>query len=178
MLYLSLGSQPVVSSILKDCNLNTNSTIFDNVGEYSYQSLLSNLKNKFINFFPHESDIRVYGGTINIVNGIPYNIIKDTRTNTLFYDVLPTGKILSTVYKGAKNRYERLASEFMHTIQNANSAIFIRQMLDDNDNDTPELSNTLKYVFPACKFYLKHRYAGLGSNKCYTYWKNELCRGM
>ena len=27
MLYLSLGSQPVVSSVLKDCNLNTNSTI-------------------------------------------------------------------------------------------------------------------------------------------------------
>ena len=24
MLYLSLGSQPVVSSVLKDCNLNTN----------------------------------------------------------------------------------------------------------------------------------------------------------
>ena len=114
---------------------------------------------------------------INIVNGIPYNIIKDTRTNTLFYDVLRWKKIKYDI-KSAMNRYDRLASEFMHTIQNTNSAIFIRQMLDDNDNDTPELSNTLMYVFPTCKFYLKHRYAGLESNKCYTYWKDELCKGM
>ena len=32
-------------------------------------------------------------------------------------------------------------------------------MMDDNDNDTIELSDTLKWVYPACKFYLKHRYA-------------------
>ena len=52
MLYLSLGSLAVVSSVLSDCALNKNITLLDNVGEYSYQSLLSNLKNKFINFFP------------------------------------------------------------------------------------------------------------------------------
>ena len=175
MLYLSLGSQPVVASVLKDCSLNTNNTLLDNVGEYSYESLLSDLNSQFGNFFPPESQIKIYGGTINIVNGTPYTIVKDKRNGTLFYDVLPIGKKLSTIYNGAKTKYERLAVDFTKTIQNTSSVIFIRQMVDDNDNDTIELSNTLKWVYPACKFYLKHRYAGMQPNKCYDYWKQELC---
>ena len=178
MRYLSLGSQPVVSSVLKDCTLNTNTTLFDNVGEYSFEALLINLNNNFNNFFPTESQIKVYGGAINIVNGTPYTIVKDKRNGTLFYDVLPIGKKLSTIYNGAKTKYERLAFDFVKTIQNTSSVIFIRQMIDDNDNDTIELLDTLKYVYPACKFYLKHRYAGIQPNKCYDYWKQELCGGI
>ena len=91
--------------------------------------------------------------------------------------MLPLGKKLSTIYSGAKIKYERLALDFTKTIQNTSSVIFIRQMMDDNDNDTIELSDTLKWVYPACKFYLKHRYAGMQPNKCYDYWKRELCHG-
>ena len=87
MIYISLGSQPVVASVLKDCSLNTNDTLLDNVGEYSYESLLSDLNSQFGNFFPPESQIKIYGGTINIVNGTPYTIVKDKRNGTLFYDV-------------------------------------------------------------------------------------------
>lgn len=175
MLYLSLGSQPVVSSVLKDCNLNTNSMLLDNVGEYSFETLIENLKNNFNNFFPPENQIKVYGGVVNIVNGTPYTIVKDERNGTLFCDVLPLGKKLSTVYNGAKIKYERLVADFIKTIQTASSTIFIRQMMDDNDNDTIELSDTLKWQYPACKFYLKHQYAGMHPKKCYTYWKSELC---
>jgi hypothetical protein len=178
MIYISLGSQPVVASVLKDCSLNTNDTLLDNVGEYSYESLLSDLNSQFGNFFPPESQIKIYGGTINIVNGTPYTIVKDKRNGTLFYDVLPVGKKLSTIYNIAKTKYERLVVDFTKTIQNTSLVIFIRQMMDDNDTDTIELSDTLKYVYPACKFYLKHRYAGMQANKCYDYWKTELCKGI
>ena len=136
MLYLSLGSQPVVSSVLKDCNLNKNSMLLDNVGEYSFETLIENLKNNFKNFFPYENQIKVYGGVVNIVNGTPYTIVKDERNGTLFYDVLPLGKKLSTIYNGAKTKYTRLTIDFTKTIQNTSSVIFIRQMLDDNDTDT------------------------------------------
>ena len=177
MIYLSLGSQPVVSSVLKDCSLNSKSMLFDNVGEYSFETLLINLRNNFKNFFPPENQIKVYGGVVNMINGTPYTIVKDMRNETLFYDVLPLGKKLSTIYNGAKTKYERLAVDFNKRIQNTSSVIFIRQMMDDNDNDTIELSDTLKYVYPAGKFYLKHRYAGMQPNKCYDYWKQELCSG-
>ena len=177
MNYLSLGSQPVVSSVLKDCYLNTRTMLLDNVGEYSFETLLINLRNNFKNFFPPENQIKVYGGVVNMINGTPYTIVKDMRNETLFYDVLPVGQKLSTIYNGAKTKYERLALDFIQTIQNASSAIFIRQMMDDNDTDTIELSDTLKWVYPACKFYLKHQYAGIQPNKCYDYWKQELCKG-
>ena len=127
MLYLSLGSQPVVSSVLKDCNLNTNSMLLDNVGEYSFETLIENLKNNFKNFFPSENQIKVYGGVVNIVNGTPYTIVKDERNGTLFYDVLPLGKKLSTIYNGAKTKYTRLAIDFTKTIQNTSSVIFLRR---------------------------------------------------
>ena len=178
MLYCSLGSQPVISSVLKDCNLNTNSMLFDNVGDLSYETLLWGLNNQFRNFFPAKDKIKIQNGAINLLGGNPYTIIKDERNGTLFYDVLPLGKKLSTIYNGAKTKYERLALDFTKTIQNTSSAIFIRQMMDDNDNDTIELSDTLKWVYPACKFYLKHRYAGIQPNKCYDYWKQELCGGI
>ena len=174
MLYCSLGSQPVVSSVLKDCNLNTSSTIFDNVGDLSFKTLLLCLNTQFKDFFPSENEIQIYGGIVNVINKIPYNIIRDKRNGTLFYDVLPVGKKLSTIYTGAKIKYERLALDFTKTIQNTSSAIFIRQMVDDNDNDTIELMDTLKWVYPNCKFYLKHRYAGIQLNKCYDYWKKDL----
>ena len=174
MLYCSLGSQPVVASVLKDCNLNKNSNIFDNIGDLSFETLKLCLTQQFKNFFPPENQIKIYGGVVNIINKTPYTIVKDQRNGTLFYDVLPIGKKLSTVYNGAKVRYERLALDFAKTIRNKSSAIFIRQMMDDNDNDTIELSDTLKWVYPTCKFYLKHQYAGLHPNKCYDYWKNEL----
>ena len=174
MIYLSLGSQPVVSSVLKDCALNTNSMLLDNVGDYSFETLTKNLKNNFNNFFPPENQIKVYGGVINIVNGTPYTIVKDQKNGTLFYDVLPVGKKLSTIYKGAKIKYDRLVADFIKTIQNAPSTIFIRQMMDDNDNDTIELTDTLRWIYPSCKFYLKHRYAGIQQNKCYDYWKKEV----
>ena len=177
MLYCSLGSQPVISSVLKDCSLNTNTMLFDNVGELSYETLLWCLNNQFRNFFPAKDKIKIQNGAINLLGGNPYTIIKDERNGTLFYDVLPLGKKLSTIYNGAKTKYERLALDFTKTIQNTSSAIFIRQMMDDNDNDTIELSDTLKWVYPACKFYLKHRYAGIQPNKCYDYWKQELCNG-
>lgn len=177
MNYLSLGSQPVVSSVLKDCSLNTRTMLLDNVGEYSFETLLINLRNNFKNFFPPENQIKVYGGVVNMINGTPYTIVKDMRNETLFYDVLPVGQKLSTIYNGAKTKYERLALDFIQTIQNASSAIFIRQMMDDNDTDTIELSDTLKWVYPACKFYLKHQYAGMQPNKCYDYWKQELYKG-
>ena len=45
-----LGSR-VVSSVLKDCNLNTNSTIFDNVGDLSFKTLLLCLNTQFKDFF-------------------------------------------------------------------------------------------------------------------------------
>ena len=178
MLYCSLGSQPVISSVLKDCSLNTNTMLFDNVGDLSYETLLWCLNNQFRNFFPAKDKIKIQNGAINLLGGNPYTIIKDERNGTLFYDVLPLGKKLSTIYNGAKTKYERLALDFTKTIQNTSSAIFIRQMMDDNDNDTIELSDTLKWVYPACKFYLKHRYAGIQPNKCYDYWKQELCGGI
>lgn len=178
VIYCSLGSQPVVSSVLKECALNTNSMLLDNVGEYSFETLITNLKSNFNNFFPNENQIKVYGGVVNVINGTAYTIVKDERNGTLFYDVLPIGKKLSTIYVGAKRKYEKLSLDFTKTIQNTPSVVFIRQMMDDNDNDTVELLDTLKWVYPACKFYLKHRYAGLQSNKCYDYWKSELCRGV
>ena len=176
MLYCSLGSQPVVASVLKDCNLNTNSNIFDNVGDLSFDTLKLCLTQQFKNFFPTEDQIKVYGGVVNIINKTPYTIVKDERNGTLFYDVLPLGKKLSTIYNGAKTKYERLALDFTKTIQNTSSVIFIRQMMDDNDNDTIELSDTLNWIYPSCKFYLKHRYAGIQPSKCYDYWKRELCK--
>ena len=178
MIYMSLGSQPVVSSVFKDCALNTNTTLFDNVGDLSYETLLWCLNNQFKDFFPPKDKIKVQNGAIKLLGGNAYTIIKDERNGTLFYDVLPLGKKLSTIYNGAKTKYERLALDFTKTIQNTSSAIFIRQMMDDNDNDTIELSDTLKWVYPACKFYLKHRYAGVQPNKCYDYWKSELCSGV
>ena len=84
MLYLSLGSQPVVSSVLKDCNLNTNSTIFDNVGDLSFKTLLLCLNTQFKDFFPPENQIKVYGGIVNVINNVPCNIIRDKRKETLF----------------------------------------------------------------------------------------------
>jgi hypothetical protein len=177
VIYVTLGSQPVVSSVLKDCSLNTNTMLFDNVGDLSYETLLWCLNNQFKDFFPAKDKIKIQNGAINLLNGNVYTIIKDERNGTLFYDVLPLGKKLSTIYNGAKTKYERLALDFTKTIQNTSSAIFIRQMMDDNDNDTIELSDTLKWVYPACKFYLKHRYAGIQPNKCYDYWKRELCGG-
>lgn len=177
MIYITLGSQPVVSSVLKDCSLNSRSMLLDNVGEYSFETLLINLKNNFKNFFPPENQIKVYGGVVTMINGTPYTIVKDIRNETLFYDVLPAGKKLNTIYNGAKIKYERRVVDFTKTIQNTSSAIFIRQMMDDNDTDTIELSDTLKWVYPACKFYLKHQYPGIQPNKCYDYWKQELCGG-
>ena len=176
MLYLSLGSQPVVSSILKDCNLNTNSTIFDNVGDLSFKTLLLCLNTQFKDFFPPENQIQIYGGNVNVINKVPYNIIRDKRNGTSFYDVLPVGKKLNIVYNGAKTRYAKLALEYTKTIQTNSSIIFVRQMLDDNENDTIELMNTLKYVYPSCRFFLKHRYAGIAESKCYLYWKSDLCK--
>ena len=178
MLYCSLGSQPVISSVLKDCSLNTNTMLFDNVGDLSYETLLWCLNNQFRNFFPAKDKIKIQNGAINLLGGNPYTIIKDERNGTLFYDVLPLGKKLSTIYNGAKTKYERLALDFTKTIQNTSSVICIRQMMDDNDNDTIELSDTLKWVYPACKFYLKHRYAGIQQKKCYDYWKRELGHGI
>jgi hypothetical protein len=177
MIYLSLGSQPIVSSVLKDCALNMNTTLFDNVGDLSYETLLLNLNNQFKDFFPAKDKIKVQNGVINLLNGNAYTIIKDERNGTLFYDVLPLGKKLDVIYNGAKTKYERLVLDFTKQIQNTSTAIFIRQMMDDNDNDTIELSDTLKWVYPSCKFYLKHRYAGNQPNKCYDYWKRELCGG-
>lgn len=177
MIYLSLGSQPVVSSVLKDCNLNTNPSIFDNVGDLSVDTLKLCITTQFKNFFPPENKIKIYDGVINALNGIPCKIVRDERNGTLFYDVLPIGKKVSTIYNNAKNKYENLAIDFTKTIQNASSAIFIRQMVDDTDNDTIELTNMLKYVYPTCKFYLKHRYAGVQESKCYDYWKRDLCKG-
>ena len=159
---------------MKDCALNTNTTLFDNVGDLSYETLLECLNNQFKDFFPKEGEIKVQDGVINIVNGNAYTVIKDERNGTLFCDVLPVGKRSSTLYKGAKIRYERLVADFTKTIQNTSSAIFIRQMMDDNDNDTIELTDTLKWVYPSCRFYLKHRYAGMQPKKCYEYWKKEL----
>ena len=72
MLYCSLGSQPVVSSVLKDCNLNTSSTIFDNVGDLSFKTLLLCLNTQFKDFFPSENEIQIYGGIVNVINKIPY----------------------------------------------------------------------------------------------------------
>ena len=40
MLYISLGSQPVVSSVLSDCALNKNITLLDNVGETNWKDEL------------------------------------------------------------------------------------------------------------------------------------------
>lgn len=177
MLYLSFGSQPVVSSVLKDCNLNTNSTIFDNVGDLSFKTLLLCLNTQFKDFFPPENQIQIYGGIVNVINKVPYYIIKDKRNGTLFYDVLPVEKKLSAVYNGAKIKYNRFAMDFTKTIQNTPSVIFIRQMVDDNENDTLELNNTINYVYPSCKFFVKHKYAGNEESKCFDFWKNELCRG-
>lgn len=177
MIYISLGSQPVVSSVLKDCSLNSNSNIFDNVGELSFETLAKCLNNQFKDFFPIESDLRIYGGTANVINGTPYTLIKDKRNGTIFYDALPLGQKLSNVYGGVKARYEKMALNFIDTIKKERTVVFVRQMFDENSADTIELSNTLKYIFPACKFYLKHEYAGLQEAKCYDYWKQELCRG-
>ena len=176
MLYCSLGSQPVVASVLKDCNLNTNSNIFDNVGDLSFDTLKFCLTQQFKNFFPTENQIKVYDGVVTVINKTPYKLVKDKKNGTLFYDVLPLGKKLSGIYNGAKTKYERLALDFTKTIQNTSSAIFIRQMMDDTDNDTTDLLDTLKWVYPSCKFYLKHRYAGMQLNKCYDYWKQDLKR--
>lgn len=178
MIYLSLGSQPVVSSVLKDCSLNTNTMLFDNVGDVSFETLISGLTNQFKDFFPPKDKIKVQNGNVNLLGGNAYTIIKDERNGTLFYDALPLGKKLDTIYNGAKTKYEQLASDFTKTIQNTSSAIFIRQMMDDNDNDTVELSDTLNWVYPSCRFYLKHRYAGMQPNKCYDFWKAELCTGI
>ena len=178
MNYISLGSQPIISSVLKDCSLNSNKMLFDNIGDLSFKSLLHNLNNQFKDFFPLENQIQIYGGIVNLIDGIPYAVVKDKRTGNLFYDLLPIGKKLSTIYNGAKTRYERLSLEFTKTMQNANTTIFIRQMMDDNDNNTTELSDTLKYVYPACRFYLKHSYGGCNEQICYDYWKSELCKGI
>lgn len=176
MLYCSLGSQPVVSDVLKKSNLNTNSMLLDNVGDLSFKTLLLCLNTQFKDFFPPENQIQIYGGIVNVIHKVPFNIIRDKRNGTLFYDVLPLGKKLSTIYNGAKTKYERLALDFTKTTQNTSSVIFIRQMMDDSDNDTIELSDTLRWAYPACKFYLKHRYAGIQQSKCYDYWKRELCK--
>ena len=170
MLYCSLGSQPVVASVLKNFNLNKNSNIFDNVGDLSFDTLKLCLTQQFKIFFPPENQIKIYGGVVNIINKTPYMIVKDQRNGTLFYDVLPIGKKLSTIYN-RQVRCERLALDFTKTIRNKSSAIFIRQMMDDNDNDTIELSDTLKWVYPTCKFY---KTSIRNTNKCYDYWKNEL----
>ena len=61
--------------------------------------------------------------------------------------MLPLGKKLSTIYNGAKTKYAYdLPIDFTKTIQNTSSVIFLRQMMD-NDNDTIELSDTLKWVY-------------------------------
>ena len=87
---------------------------------------------------------------------------------------MPLGGKIHKVYDVVKSKYEKLISSFTHEIKNSTSIVFIRQMYDDNENDTLELSNTLKWVYPACRFHLKHRYAGNEHTKCYNFWKSEL----
>jgi hypothetical protein len=174
MLYISLGSQPSVANALNSLKLNKSETLFDNLGNVSYEMLLNNLNNQFNNFFPKLDEIKVITGSVNIKNGIAYSLIEDKRNGTIFYDVLPLGKKINKLFGVARNRYEKLISSFNHTIQSSMSVVFIRQMYDDNENDTLELSNTLKWVYPACRFHLKHRYAGNEHTKCYNFWKSEL----
>ena len=174
MLYVSLGSQPSVSNALKELNLNANETLLSNVGNFSYESLIKNLNNQFKNFFPKLNQLNILTGTINIKNGIAYTLVEDTRNGSIFYDLLPLGGKINKVYDVVKSKYEKLISSFTHEIKNSTSIVFIRQMYDDNENDTLELSNTLKWVYPACRFHLKHRYAGNEHTKCYNFWKSEL----
>ena len=56
MNYISLGSQPIISSVLKDCSLNSNKMLFDNIGDLSFKSLLHNLNNQFKDFFQRKSN--------------------------------------------------------------------------------------------------------------------------
>ena len=177
MLYVSLGSQPVVSSVLNDCGLTKKTNLLDHVGEFSFESLLLNINNQFKDFFPPKDEIKIYNGIVNLVNGIPYSIIKDSRNGTLLYDVLPVGKKLDAVYLGAKTKYEKSVNDFTKSILSSNAIVFVRQMYDENENDTLELTNTLKWIYPGCKFYLKHKYAGLIQQKCYDFWKHDLCKG-
>tara|TARA_B100002019_G_scaffold232553_1_gene206424 strand:- start:2333 stop:2863 length:531 start_codon:yes stop_codon:yes gene_type:complete len=172
---MSLGSQPIVSTILKDCNLNKNTTIFDNIGDLYFKTLINCLNTQFKDFFPPKSEIQVYGGMFNIIGGHPYTIIKDKRNGTLFYDVLPVGKKIDTIYNVAKARYKKLGEDFTQLVNDSSYMIFVRQMFDDNNNNTIELNDTLSFIYPSLKFYIKHDYAGLSETKCYDFWKSELC---
>lgn len=174
MLYCSLGSQPVVSSVLKNCSLNLTPCIFDNVGDLYFETLLNCIDTQFKDFFPPKNKLQILPNISSISNNVAYSVVKDKRNNTLFYDILPLGKSIDGIYKGAKTKYERLGCEFIQAIQNTKSAIFVRQMIDDNRTDTMELQKTLKWNFPSCKFYLKHGYAGIDPKKCFNFWKQEL----
>ena len=60
-----------------------------------------------------------------MINEPPFTIVKDMRNETLFMMYCPLDK-LSTIYNGAKTKYERLALDFIQTIQkNASSAIYL-----------------------------------------------------
>ena len=82
MIYCSLGSQPVVSSVLKDCALNTNSMLLDNVGDYSFETLTKNLKNNFKNFFSTRKTNKNlwWGGEYNKWNSV-YDCKRRTKRN-------------------------------------------------------------------------------------------------
>jgi hypothetical protein len=177
MYYLSLGSQPVVSQVLSACGLNTDPTVFDNVGDLSFSTLLKCIETNFSDFFPPKSELKKLDGVVNIVNGNPSYVVRDERNGTLFYDSFPVGKQIDAMYPSVKQTYERLSTKFVNTLKNESPIVFIRQMMDDNDNDTVELADLLRWMYPALKFYVKHRYAGREPSKCYGYWKGDLCRG-
>lgn len=173
--YISLGSQPIISSVLRDCELQKNNMLLDYVGNFSFDSLISNLNNQFKNFFPNIGDIKIHNDSINLVDARPFYVIEDVRSKILFHDVLPVDKKLKDVHCGARKRYKRHISNFINVLNKKSPVIFIRQMLDDTDDETMQLHDTIKYVYPSCKFYIKHKYAGNCESSCYKYWKKNLC---
>jgi len=177
MHYLSLGSQPVVSQVLSDCGLNTEHNVFDNVGDLSFSTLLKCIETNFSDFFPPKNELKKLDGVVNIVNGLASYVVRDERNGTLFYDSFPVGKQIDVMYPSVKKAYEKLSTKFVNTLKNESPIVFIRQMMDENDDDTVELADLMRWMYPALKFYVKHRYAGINPSKCYVYWKGNLCKG-
>lgn len=173
--YISLGSQPIISTVLKDCGLQKNNMLLDYVGDFRFDSLLDNLNNQFKNFFPNYTEIKIHKDSVNLIDTRSYYVIEDVRNAILFYDILPIDRKLIDVYDGAKKRYKNYITNFCNLLSQRSPIIFIRQMLDDTDGETMQLYDTIKYVYPSCKFYIKHKYAGNSESSCYIYWKKNLC---
>ena len=174
MEYISLGSNSIISRVLKK-NKNTHrEMLFDQIDNLLFGELINQLENNFKEFFPRIKNIRVHNNKVNKVNNKLFLTVEDIETKIMFNDILPVGQSIKNVYNSERQRYNKIIKEFENLFRSNKPILFFRQMLDETDASTIKLVNTIRWMYPSCKFYIKHRYAGCDKKTQHNYWSKEI----